>query len=66
MQISVSESIIQDPQIPKVQWPNPKNCPSCRKNGKKLPHTHEAFNEKEVLKYIKKIYNKDNIVQYDD
>ena len=25
----------EDPRIPKVQWPNEENCPTCRENGQR-------------------------------
>lgn len=44
----------EDPEFPKIQFPDPGHCPSCR-------HSDGTFNESEVLKYLKNMYNNVNV-----
>lgn len=44
----------EDPEHKKIQYPSSENCPKCRSSS-------GDWNENEVLRYLKKKYNKSNI-----
>ncbi|XP_002135590.2 sulfhydryl oxidase 1-like [Drosophila pseudoobscura] len=45
----------EDPMFPKIQFPRKKDCPSCK---------NEKWNQSEVLKYLKNIYDTQNLSDY--
>jgi len=51
----------EDPTSPKIQWPSPLNCPSCRTRRTRRNTYFDVWDRVEVLKYIKTVYNKDRI-----
>ncbi|XP_016991027.1 sulfhydryl oxidase 1-like [Drosophila rhopaloa] len=51
------DPITEDPKFPKIQFPSVKNCPTCRNNN-------SEWQEKEVLKYLKRIYDIKNLSFY--
>merc|ERR1712038_2095657 len=56
----------EDPTRPKIQWPDNINCPRCRLPGDPwsplVLHNGQFWNQAEVLRYIKQVYDKSNIV----
>ncbi|XP_016938296.3 sulfhydryl oxidase 1 [Drosophila suzukii] len=47
----------EDPKFPKIQFPSPDNCPTCRNNN-------SEWQNDEVLKYLKTLYDKKNLSFY--
>ncbi|XP_070072196.1 sulfhydryl oxidase 2 [Drosophila takahashii] len=47
----------EDPKFPKIQFPSPDNCPTCRYNN-------SEWRRDEVLKYLKNIYDIKNLSFY--
>ncbi|KAH8335750.1 hypothetical protein KR074_012633, partial [Drosophila pseudoananassae] len=53
----LSGDATEDPQFPKIQFPSPESCPSCRNNA-------SEWQTGEVLQYLKSLYGKDNLSFY--
>ncbi|KAH8383798.1 hypothetical protein KR009_010592 [Drosophila setifemur] len=47
----------EDPQFPKIQFPSQENCPTCKNN-------HSEWQADEVVKYLRNLYDKENISFY--
>ncbi|EDW97930.1 sulfhydryl oxidase 1 [Drosophila yakuba] len=47
----------EDPKFPKIQFPSPQNCPTCRSND-------SEWRTDEVLKYLKQLYDIKNVSFY--
>ena len=56
----------EDPEKPKIQWPSPQNCPTCKLSrnrwGRSLNENSDGWNMHEVLQYVKKVYGSNNII----
>ncbi|KAK6470763.1 sulfhydryl oxidase 2 [Huso huso] len=50
-------ALSEDPQFPKTRWPTPDLCPACHEEVEGL----HAWNEKEVLAFLKRHYGASNI-----
>lgn len=53
----LSGDATEDPQFPKIQFPSPEDCPSCRNNN-------SEWVTGEVLQYLKSLYDKENLSFY--
>lgn len=53
----------EDPTHPKLQFPSPELCPQCHLPPKPDANAPQQWAEPEVLKFLQRIYSRDNIVQ---
>lgn len=54
----LSGDITEDPQHPKVQFPSPSMCPSCRLENE----NSDKWDEVKVMRFLRSFYGKQNIV----
>ena len=53
----------EDPANIKIQFPSYQNCPECHVTPTQTNQNIADWNEVHVLRYLRKLYNKYNIVQ---
>lgn len=57
----LSGDITEDPQHPKIQFPSPEMCPSCRLKAEE-DSDEIIWDEVQVLRFLRHFYGKQNIV----
>ncbi|KAH8251738.1 hypothetical protein KR038_005854 [Drosophila bunnanda] len=55
----VASDSTEDPKFPKIQFPSEEDCPTCRSSS-----NSSEWQKPEVLKYLKKIYDRENLSFY--